>query len=411
MKPSLIICSYRRPDRLEAGLAEVDLLGLAENEGELVLVSTSGDEATAAIMHQFKATPRVQIKVVCAERRGLPPVARNAGIYNATGELLIFTDDDCLMTSGYVNNVLTRMTGEISYGGGGLRDPARHSANASHLISGVILPQRTLLGAGIIPGANMFFRKAVFQRIGGFREAYMVLGGLRFPCLGTCSDTVSSPAPFGFQIRKSLVRVMAAIFTSFVTSSPSEARKVTVVVNSLGSELSIENGTRTDLPVMPKVGRSRLKSSTSGSLVRLPTGTAKTGTPRILSAAAASTGGCPSFQSPSEASTTPRRFWILCGARMSGSFRSVPWPAFGSENGWITTFIRSRSFCHVESRASLAIASCRVTGGPAAARAAPAAAAGAGNRVASLHAGRCVQQHRDRRLLLRAGIPRSTPAD
>ncbi len=120
--------------------------------------------------------------------------------------------------------------------------------------------------------------------------------------------TVKSPVPFGFQIRKSLVRVIAAIFTSLVTSSPSDDRMVTVVVNSRGSELSIENGTRTDLPATPKVGRSRLKSSTSGSRVRLPTGTAKTGTPRIRSAAAASTGGWPSFQSPSEASTTPRRF-------------------------------------------------------------------------------------------------------
>ena len=59
---------------------------------------------------------------------------------------------------------------------------------------------------------------------------------------------------------------------------------MTVVVNSRGSELSIENGTRTDLPATPKVGRSRLKSSTSGSRVRLPTGTAKIGTPRIRSA-------------------------------------------------------------------------------------------------------------------------------
>ena len=44
-----------------------------------------------------------------------------------------------------------------------------------------------------------------------------------------------------------------------------------------GSELSIENGIRTALPATPKVGTSRLKSSTSGRRVRLPTGTAKIG--------------------------------------------------------------------------------------------------------------------------------------
>ena len=102
---------------------------------------------------------------------------------------------------------------------------------------------------------------------------------------------MKSPAPFGFQTRKSLVRVMAATFTSLLTESPSDDRIVTVVVNSRGIELSIENGTRTDFPETPKVGRSRLKSSTSGNRERLPTGTAKIGTPRIRSAAAASTGG------------------------------------------------------------------------------------------------------------------------
>ena len=34
---------------------------------------------------------------------------------------------------------------------------------------------------------------------------------------------------------------------------------------------------------------------------------------------------------------------LLAARRASGSFRSVPCPACGSENGWITTFIRSRS--------------------------------------------------------------------
>ena len=63
------------------------------------------------------------------------------------------------------------------------------------------------------------------------------------------------------------------------------------------------NGIRTDLPATPNVGASRLSSSTSGSRDGLPTGTANTGMSFSRSADAASTGGWPSFQSPSEAST------------------------------------------------------------------------------------------------------------
>src|SRR5262249_12279357 len=92
-------------------------------------------------------------------------------------------------------------------------------------------------------------------------------------CLGIVSVRVKSPVDLGFQTTASLVRLMAAIRTSFETSSPSEVLSVTVVRYSRGSELSTVNGTRTDLPATPKVGRSRLNSSTSGSRVRLPTGT------------------------------------------------------------------------------------------------------------------------------------------
>ena len=106
------------------------------------------------------------------------------------------------------------------------------------------------------------------------------------------------------------------------------------------------NGTWTDLPETPKVGRSRLRTSTSGRRVRLPTGMAKIGMSFARSRAAASTGGLPSFQSPSDAMTTPCRFGIASAAFASGPCRSLPRPPSAGENGWITTFQRSRSEAH-----------------------------------------------------------------
>ncbi len=126
--------------------------------------------------------------------------------------------------------------------------------------------------------------------------------------------------------------------------------------------LSMVNGMRTALPATPKVGASRLSSSTSGSLVGLPTGTVKTGMPFIRSLEAARTGGCPSFQSPSEARTTPRRLGIVSRPWPSGSFRSVPCPSPLGENGWMTTCILSPSAFQDSGRVSGSIASRRVSG-------------------------------------------------
>ena len=122
----------------------------------------------------------------------------------------------------------------------------------------------------------------------------------------------------------SLVRPIGATRTSFVTSSPSEVFKVTVVRYSRGNVLSIENGMRTDFPAMPNVGESRLSNSTSGSRDELPTGTVNTGMSFNRRADAASTGAAPSFQSPSEANTTARKFLNRCSAVASGSCRLLP---------------------------------------------------------------------------------------
>ena len=125
------------------------------------------------------------------------------------------------------------------------------------------------------------------------------------------------------------------------TDSPRRARELIEQVDRLQSEANSLVGTitfakaptRTDLPVVPNVGGSKLTSSMSGSRVGLPTGMANTGTPFNRSLAAASTGGGPSFQSPSEMSTIARRVGYLSSACASGEFRSVPCPSRAWEKG------------------------------------------------------------------------------
>ncbi len=98
---------------------------------------------------------------------------------------------------------------------------------------------------------------------------------------GTSSVTAKSPVAFGFQRIESLVRPIGAIRTSFDSSSPLVVCNVTVVTYSRGSELSIVNGMRTDLPTTPNVGASRLRTSTSGKRVGAADGDGKHGNPLL----------------------------------------------------------------------------------------------------------------------------------
>src|SRR3954453_18131708 len=161
-----------------------------------------------------------------------------------------------------------------------------------------------------------------------------------FACFGTSKVTVKFPVSLGFHTSASLVRPCGAMRTSLVTSSPFDVRKTTDVEHSRGSVLSIVKGIRTDLPTTAKVGASTLSSSTSGNRCGLPTGTVNTGTLAKRNRTAASTGGSPWFQSPSEISTTPASDCNFSAAAVSGEWISVPLPAPGCENACTATLNR-----------------------------------------------------------------------
>ncbi|CAD76034.1 hypothetical protein-signal peptide and transmembrane prediction [Rhodopirellula baltica SH 1] len=149
-------------------------------------------------------------------------------------------------------------------------------------------------------------------------------------CLLIVSVSVSSPSSSGSQSTESFVRPIAAMRMSLVIVSPLDVVMVTVAAWSRGSELSTENGMRTFLPPIAKVGTSKLSNSTSGKRSSLPTGTVNTGTPIDRNRPAARTGASPWFQSPSDANTTPSKCGCLRTTSSSGLERSVPFSSTNS---------------------------------------------------------------------------------
>lgn len=169
MKPSLIICSYGRPEQLKCCLAGVDAEGLMKHQGELILVYMIEDKASAEVMQNYAATAPFLVKTIPTDRLGLS-IARNAGMSIAEGEVLLWTDDDCVMTPQYIDKVIAGMrSGNYGFGGGSVHDPNHHAAGEGHIRSPMTIAPKSLLRAGIISGSSMFFRKEVFDRIGVFR--------------------------------------------------------------------------------------------------------------------------------------------------------------------------------------------------------------------------------------------------
>uniref|UniRef100_UPI00286E8B15 glycosyltransferase family 2 protein n=1 Tax=Sandarakinorhabdus sp. TaxID=1916663 RepID=UPI00286E8B15 len=93
MTISLIICTRNRAGPLGRCLAAVAGI-VHDGDWELVIVDNGSTDATAAVVADFAAQAGFRVVQVHQPVPGLSN-ARNAGVAAATGELILFTDDDC----------------------------------------------------------------------------------------------------------------------------------------------------------------------------------------------------------------------------------------------------------------------------------------------------------------------------
>lgn len=94
MDISVIICTYNRAGRLGATLAS---LGGQETypglKWEILVVDNNSTDATREVVDAFRAGSGLNVRYVFEPRQG-KSFALNAGIHEAQGDVLAFTDDD-----------------------------------------------------------------------------------------------------------------------------------------------------------------------------------------------------------------------------------------------------------------------------------------------------------------------------
>jgi GT2 family glycosyltransferase len=180
---SLIICTRNRPKQLATCLRAVAMLRPPPEE--LIVVSNSpSDKATEAVVREFS-----DIRYLVEPKPGLS-AARNAGIAVASGEVIAFTDDDVEVTENWISRIKRALADQNLMAMSGLMLPRELETEAqvafqSRRKRGIPLPFRPLtfdsaffedwrsrgvpcwlIGAG----ANMAFRRQVFDHVGLFDE-------------------------------------------------------------------------------------------------------------------------------------------------------------------------------------------------------------------------------------------------
>ena len=99
MKVSVIIPTYKRPRTLLQTLAS--LQGQTRTDFELLVMDNAGEAGLAEVVGEFNRTAKVKARLIVHPTGGNSE-ARNRGAREASGDLLLYTDDDLTFCPGWV---------------------------------------------------------------------------------------------------------------------------------------------------------------------------------------------------------------------------------------------------------------------------------------------------------------------
>jgi glycosyltransferase involved in cell wall biosynthesis len=169
---SVVICSYNGAATLRESLDSVTRLNYPDYE--VILVDDGSCDDTPRIAADFPA-----VRTIRQENRGLG-VARNVGARAATGEVIAYTDSDCIADPDwlyYLTDAMWRQ-GVEAIGGPNLVPPA-DGWTAQCVAASPGGPSHVMLDDRIaehIPGCNMAFRRDLLLALNGFDPQFRQAG-------------------------------------------------------------------------------------------------------------------------------------------------------------------------------------------------------------------------------------------
>lgn len=180
---SIIIPTHNRRDILRRCLAAATSQDYPNFE-VIVVDDGSTDGTGEMVRREFPA-----VRYIRQEPNRGPAAARNRGIEAASGEIIAFTDDDCLLPPDFLSRLANgyRRYPEVAGVGGYLEAPdallqtnpfARYEAYVTHQVYHAG-PEEYLGGFECPAGGtnSMSYRKAVLLEVGGFDESFPYAAG------------------------------------------------------------------------------------------------------------------------------------------------------------------------------------------------------------------------------------------
>lgn len=176
---TVILCTYNRDKYIYNVLKSVAENDFPRSEYEIVLVNNNSTDNTEAECRRFQADfPDITFRYFIETQQGLS-YARNCGIRNAQGDLLVYVDDDATVNKEYLRtyaDFFAQNPSAVAAGGPILpvyetEEPKWMSHYTRQLVTGKLYlgdRQRQFPRDAFPGGGNSCYRKRVFDAVGFF---------------------------------------------------------------------------------------------------------------------------------------------------------------------------------------------------------------------------------------------------
>ena len=169
---SVVVCAYNAERTLDQCLASLAVLNYPDYE--VILVNDGSRDRTLDIAEEHSFC-----RIISQPNKGLS-VARNVGAEAASGEIVAYTDSDCIADPDWLTYLVARMEASDLAACGGPNFPPPED----RLVPAVVAvapggPTHVLISDEVaehIAGCNMAFRREVLMSLGGFDPIYRAAG-------------------------------------------------------------------------------------------------------------------------------------------------------------------------------------------------------------------------------------------